>query len=335
MVPHDPGTDAEAANSSRARGTVTVVGDAVVDHIYRTERMPSPGSWARGQFDVHVGGKGLNRAVAAARLGLHVRLATIIGDDDNGQRILEYLVRERVDTELVEVVPDTTPVIAVIVTENGDSACIGRLAGAELNRPDLLTPKTSTAIISSDLVLMTFGLPATVLEAVLSIIRTAADRPRLLVYPGPPIETTEELRRLRGYFDTIDYLIGTSWQLAGLMSDDPEAVGESGANIAQRAFATLGAQCICAVEHFACTVRSDATQLDIQASPLVVLDDSPGAGAAFSAALAYRLMARGHPAQRRDFEWATAAMAATQFFSGVPDAMPTVRDIDRIIAGAR
>jgi ribokinase len=68
---------------------------------------------------------------------------------------------------------------------------------------------------------------------------------------------------------------------------------------------------------------------------LVVLDDAPGAGAAFTAALAYRLVTTGRPAGRADFEWATAAMAAAQSCSAFPDAMPTVEEIDRIVAAAR
>ncbi|MEV5839155.1 PfkB family carbohydrate kinase [Nocardia sp. NPDC052112] len=330
MVPHDPGTDAEPAGPHAPRGVVTVVGDAVIDHIYRTEQIPSPGSWVSGHFDARVGGKGLNRAVAAARLGLQVRFVSIVGDDDGGRRILEYLDREGVDTEFVKVGPGATPVTAALVAENGDSAFIGGLVGAELDRRDLLS-----AITSSDVVLLTFGLPAAVLEAVLSILPTTADRPRVLVHPAPPLDPPEGSRRLRAYFDKIDYLIGTPWHLDRLMLDDPAVAGESGANIAQRACATLGVRCVCAVEHFACTVRSDDLRLDIPASPLVVLDDSPGAGAAFAAALAYRLVATGQLADRRDFEWATAAMAATESYSGFPDSMPTVGDIDRIIAGAR
>lgn len=331
MVPHDSG-----GNTVAARGMVTVVGDAVIDHIYRTEQMPAAGSWARGHFDIHVGGKGLNRAVAAARLGLRVQLVTVVGDDDGGRRILEYLDGENVDTGLVTIVPDPTPIVAVVVAENGDSAAIGRLAGTELVRQDrlrdVLTPAASRAITASDLVLLTFGLPAAVIDAVLSTIRATPDRPRLLVHPAPPIETAGELRNLRGYFDAIDYLIGTPWQLDGLMVDAPES---GDADIARRVFTTLGARCVCAVEHFACSVRSDAIHLDIPAGPSVDLDDSPGAGAAFTGALAYRLVTTGQPAGRADFEWAAAAMAAAQSCSAFPDAMPTVEEIDRIVAATR
>lgn len=63
----------------------------------------------------------------------------------------------------------------------------------------------------------------------------------------------------------------------------------------------------------------------------VALEGSPGAYAAFTAALAYRLVSSRRPADEHDYLWASAAMVATQSFGDIPGAMPEVDQIDRIV----
>lgn len=204
-------------------GVVTVIGDAVIDHIYRTDTMPSEGSEASGTFEAQVGGKGLNWAVAAARLGLRVRLVTVIGDDDSGRRIIEYLRRENVDTGLVKVVPGTTPVAVVMVDRNGAGAFIGRVDGAKLGIADLRGEQVRAAIVSSDAVLLTFELPTEVINEALSMIRATPQRPRLVVHPAPPVENFQDLER---HLEPIDYLNGSSWELGELAGDSDNVGGE-------------------------------------------------------------------------------------------------------------
>ncbi|WP_433722518.1 PfkB family carbohydrate kinase [Nocardia sp. CA-129566] len=339
MVAQDPGTHAQQRHS---RGAVTVIGDAVMDHIYRTDTMPSAGSEARGTFDVQVGGKGLNRAVAAARLGLSVRLVAVVGDDDNGRRIIAHLRRENVDTGLVEVVAGATPVAVVMVDRNGAWAFIGRVVEgaqlhAQLHVEDLRTERVAAAIASSDALLLTFELPTKVINEALSMVRAMSKRPRLLVHPAPPVPpapAAETDRDLDARFDPIDYVNGSSWEL-GELARGGDAVGEqSGTSVASRVLAR-GAHCVCEVEHLACRVRSDTLNLDIPPGPQEVPEESPAASAAFDAALAYRLVTTGQAASREDFEWASAAMAATRMTSPLADGMPTIREIDQIVAPTR
>ncbi|MEV2223484.1 PfkB family carbohydrate kinase [Nocardia vinacea] len=313
-------------------GVVTVIGDAVIDHIYRTDTMPSEGSEASGTFEAQVGGKGLNRAVAAARLGLRVRLVTVIGDDDSGRRIIEYLRRENVYTGLVKVVPGTTPVAVVMVDRNGAGAFIGRVDGAKLGIADLRSEQVRAAIVSSDAVLLTFELPTEVINEALSMIGATPQRPRLVVHPAPPVENFQDLEP---HFEPIDYLNGSSWELGELAGASDSVGGEHFATTIAPALLARGAYCVCEVERLACRVRSGTRQLDIPARLETESEASPAASAAFDAALACRLVRTGQPANDADFEWATAAMAATRTTSPLADGMPTMHEIDRIAAATR
>ncbi|RDI55401.1 PfkB family carbohydrate kinase [Nocardia mexicana] len=313
----------------RHTGTITVVGDAVLDNICSVDHFPEANDPATGTFLDRPGGKGLNRAVAAARLGLRVRLIAAVGDDDRGRRILDHLRAEGVETDLVRVVPGaTTPVAVVLVTSSGerrDIACPNERV--RLTPDDLHTPDARHALAGSDAVLLTFEPPSAVVEDALDLVARES-RPRLLVQPVPAIARPQRFYRR---FDAIDYLIGTRGELDALapMVPPSEPSSDGDAELARR-LRILGARTVCMVEEFATSVRSDDLEIDIGRFP-ATLKDSPGAPAAFVAALAHRVVTRGHRADADDFVWATAAMAATQSTGAVSGAMPTVADVDRLV----
>lgn len=325
-------------NSQQRPGVITVIGDAVIDHTYRVDHMPGPGVSARGRFEESLGGKGLNRAIAAARLGLEVRFITAVGDDAAGRRIVQFLRRENVGTELVKVVPyATTPVAAVIITASGMACTIGREEDDEvkLNQEDLRRPEVQTAITVSDAVLLTFEPPPMVIERVMAMIRAAPDRPKLLVQPTPKVNTPQYIYE---YLRITDYLIGTRRELGELVPDiyrssgpDDRAVEPDFDGVIAPRLRALGVHNVCAVEGFECRVRSATVNLDIPRPPAAMLEDSAGARAAFAAALAYRVVTNHRQADQDDFEWATAAASTTQSFRDVAAAMPRASEVDRIM----
>jgi sulfofructose kinase len=71
---------------------------AVVDYIFRVERFPTPSTKSPMQkFLITVGGCAANAAIAVARLGGRARFAGPLGDDEHSARILQGLIRDRVD----------------------------------------------------------------------------------------------------------------------------------------------------------------------------------------------------------------------------------------------
>ncbi|MGQ4598942.1 PfkB family carbohydrate kinase [Nocardia sp. R6R-6] len=315
------------SGSAKPRGVVTVVGDAVIDHMYLVDQIPGPGGTAGGGYQAHPGGKGLTRAVAAARLGLRVRLISAVGDDDAGSRILEYLRSERVDTELVKVVPYApTPVTAVIVAGTGAASTIGcKDERIRLSAQDLRSDAIRGAIAASDAVLLTFEQPTAVLEQIMADLRGLRSRPLVVVHPAPPLDRPQYLYQHLG---VVDYLVGGDKDL-GALAMVPAAVGDCGEKTATLLRA-LGVQAVCAIKDFRCAVWSDQLSDRFQPFP-TALRDSVGAHAAFSAALVYRLVSTRRPAARNDYVWATAAMVATQSIGDVPGAMPLVSEIERIV----
>ncbi len=102
--------------SSQGPGTVIVVGSLNVDLVVGLDRMPEQGETVLGDsLDRHAGGKGLNQAIAASRLGADVRLLGAVGDDESGAWLRELIRADNVDDEGVATVtgPSGTALIEV------------------------------------------------------------------------------------------------------------------------------------------------------------------------------------------------------------------------------
>ena len=96
--------------------TVVVVGSLNVDLVVGLERMPDAGETVLGRtLARHPGGKGLNQAVAAARLGAHVHMIGAIGSDDAGSWLRSIVASEGIgDIAIATVVgPSGTALIEV------------------------------------------------------------------------------------------------------------------------------------------------------------------------------------------------------------------------------
>lgn len=322
-----PGGSGEITDAA-AHGCVTVVGDAVLDHIYVVERMPEPGSSTWCDFEEQPGGKGLNRAVAVARLGLRAQLVAAVGDDAAGRQILKYLRAQGVETSLIGTVPRTrTPVTAVIMPTGdlpANMAC--KDDRLRLHADDLDTTENLAALSGADVVLLTFEQPVDVIVRALEIVGTGPEPPWVIVSASPPLNSSPRklYRSLRS--GSVDYLIGTPHELARLASDDPTAMGDAAERLLN-----LGVGTVCTIDGFQLTIRSRQGE-SIVSEAATAMAGSSGAYAAFAAALAYRLATKEQPADAEDFAWAAAAMTATQSVGMVSEVMPSVAEIDDLMA---
>lgn len=336
-VPGPRHADAGAHNDDRARRqrpVAVVIGAGVTDHICVVEHVPQAGASIQARsFDSQPGGKGLNQAVAAARLGMDTYLVAAVGDDDAGSTLLAYLESEGVNTGLVKVVPGArTPTTVVIVLSNGSASTIGYKGEArvQLDASDIKSGPVGAAIRTADFVMVTFEPPTYAVESVLQFIDGLDHRPTVLMAPSPPYQGSklalEQLKR-------VDFVIGNRWELHSLVPEsadysDTETTGSLETLISQ--ILMLGAGAVCIAEQFGCMIRSTELSIDVPHFP-AALRETTGARDAFLAALASRFWQKGGNLEPVDAYWATAAMAASQSFSGVASSMPTQEEIDRVL----
>ena len=87
---------------------ILLVGSVMMDLILRCERAPEPSESVLGHdYRNAPGGKGSNAAVAAARTGAEVSAYATVGNDSNGEYLLDCWKKEGVDTTftIVKMVP--------------------------------------------------------------------------------------------------------------------------------------------------------------------------------------------------------------------------------------
>ena len=97
-----------------------------MDLIASTERMPRPGEtvFATGLNRVP-GGKGLNQAIAARRLGLApVYMLGSVGNDPFGTELLDFMHEEDIETVGITSAPNSTGVALITVDSNAENTIV-------------------------------------------------------------------------------------------------------------------------------------------------------------------------------------------------------------------
>lgn len=322
---------ADGIPGAATRPSAVVIGDAAWDRIYTVDVLPTAGESLYGEFSEHAGGKGLNRAVALARLGVDARLFAAVGDDEAAELIVEYLDKRGVDTSLVRARRGPTPTAAVTVDKDGRSYSIaGKADRIRFDARDIADIPITRALINADAVLLTFEQNSEVLTAVAATITDQQPRPWLFVSATPPPKRFPN--EFPGYLETVDYLIASAGELAALRPDSETA------DIATQ-LVRHGVGAVVVLQGDSCAMYSaeDRTAEPVCAEIQTDRPGSPGASSAFVSAFIARLMTQPRPTdpdRRRqaghdNLQWAAAAIPArTVNEKSIPDSMPTREAID-------
>jgi len=114
---------------------VLVIGNATVDLILAVADLPAPGETVLAEDLFRCpGGKGLNQALAASRLGVPTTLVACIGDDQEGRFLTEALAGETLAVEWLTS-PHPTDLSIVSIAGGGENAIVSTAASARFLTP--------------------------------------------------------------------------------------------------------------------------------------------------------------------------------------------------------
>lgn len=100
-----------------------ILGSLNMDLTVYADRFPQAGETLKGRdFHSGPGGKGLNQAVAAARLGAAVSFLGAVGRDSFGKTMKEFLGKEGIDIHSISEKTDVPTGIAMITVAQGENA---------------------------------------------------------------------------------------------------------------------------------------------------------------------------------------------------------------------
>lgn len=300
--------------------SIVVAGSLNVDIALRAAKIPAPGETVRGgDLVIGPGGKGLNQAIAAARLGASVAIVGCVGDDAHSQIPLDALSLANVNVDHVHVSTDRPTGTALIVIEQASGQNAIAVAGGANGL--LSTDHIHAAeqlIANAGVLLVQLEAPEATVEAALALAGRHGTTRILDPAPYRPLGD-----RVLTQVDFITPNEGEASLLAGFDVIDPESAARAGKRIRERTDAavlvTLGEQgCL-----WVCAEGETLIE-----APSVAALDTTGAGDAFCGALAVEL-ANGKDTEAA-ISRAVIAGAAATMGRGAGASMPTARELDEL-----
>lgn len=201
------------------KNKITVIGSANIDLTIHSDVMPKLGETLVGNnFQTNAGGKGLNQAVAIAKLGGKVSFLGAVGKDSNGEFLLNALNEYGVEFEgfVSESAPTGTAMITVV---GGDNFILLDAGANNTLTPEVIRQK-SEIIAQSDFCVLQLEIPT---ETVLEICKIAKENgTKVVLNPAPFKKLPDEV------YSLVDYLIPNEFEAQSLtdvcIKDDESAV---------------------------------------------------------------------------------------------------------------
>lgn len=307
--------------------TVGAFGMLTWDQILQVESFPDPGAYRVVQRTIEQsGGTTGNMSVALARLGVAVSLASRVGDDSHGQRLLSELAAEGCDVEYVTVRQDTPTDRGIIILSGSDAASdrtILWVQGARLKHGDHLPIEQFFAL---DLVLVDVD-DARLRLLLLDLPMHVSPRTRIFgtlnfLLEFPQAQALELALRH-------DYLSGNVRELRYVTAQSDT----------QHAIETLQREMVLSQVRFAaisdgpagCYLVTREEVLEVPAFDIEASDPT-GAGDAFAAGVMFGILNRWELRQTGCFANAMGAMATREL--GARAALPALVEIESFLEHA-
>lgn len=294
---------------------IVIVGSANADMVIHAPRLPRLGeTLVGGNFRVHAGGKGLNQAVAIAKLGGDATLLGAVGLDGNGRFLREMLAAHHVRFEGIQTA-DAATGTAVITVVDGDN-CIVLDAGANgLLTPEAVTPYASL-IAESAACVMQLEIPLETVERVCELASASATP--VILNPAPYRDLPDTL------LQKVDYLIPNEHEardMTGVEIVDDATAGEA----VRRLLARGVKQAIITLGDKGC-VYNDGCEIAFCPAVPTTAVDTTSAGDSFIGALTVKLT-EGRPLSDA-VHFATKVAAITVSRAGAAESIPNEAEID-------
>lgn len=289
---------------------LAVVGSINMDMTVTAERIPHKGETLRGDSISYIpGGKGANQAVAMAKLGAQVEMFGCVGEDGNGEKLLENLKKAGVRTGHVKVLKGVPTGIAMItVAENDNTIIVVPGANGKVDRAyvDEIKPVLETY----DMVVLQHEIP---LDTVHYVVDFCAEKKiQVVLNPAPAAEVPMEI------IEKVTYVTPNEHE-AVLIFGDGQSTEELLKKYPEKLIITQGSRGVAA-----CLKSGEV--LNVPARPANV-KDTTGAGDTLNGAFCVR-RAMGDDLKTALAYANTAASLSTEKF-GAQAGMPTEEEVDQ------
>jgi ribokinase len=174
------------------KGKIVVVGSINTDLVAMSKRMPAAGETVMGDtFFMNSGGKGANQAVAVARLGGDLTFVCKKGNDMFGERAINILKEEKIDTSYVFSDPDNPSGVALITVDENAENRIVVIPGANGTLSETDLKKAEKPLDEAEYLLMQMEIPMRTIEYAANV--ATAKGTKVILNPAPANKLSAEL----------------------------------------------------------------------------------------------------------------------------------------------
>lgn len=257
---------------------VLVIGSANADYLIHTDRMPRLGETLAGSdFTINAGGKGLNQAVALAKLGADTAFLGAVGDDEGGRMLLDTLAAHGIAYE-GSIETDVPTGVAIVTVVGSDNFILLNAGANDRITPDAIRQQAAL-IRAADYVVLQLEIPTDTVAAICDIASEGGTR--VVLNPAPYKELPPRV------YAAADYLIPNEHEaqsIVGISPDTPENAVE-----AVRRLRTLGARTVIITLGERGCVYNDGDEIMFAPAAESRAVDTTSAGDSFIGALVSRL----------------------------------------------
>lgn len=292
---------------------IVVLGSANMDLVVRQPRLPEPGETMFGSsFTTVPGGKGLNQAIAAARVDGDVAFLGAVGGDAFGGELRETLAAAGVDTDAIALVERPTGTAHIAVLDGGENAIVvvPDANGVELPLDDV----QRAAIRAARYLVVQFERPLPLVAAAVAFARSVGVT--TVVTPAPVLPLPD------GFLEQVDVLVPNAAEACALAGIDDEA------DAARALSALVGTVVVTRGARGALVARAGDIVAEVAAHPVTPVDTT-GAGDTFTGVLVARLAAGDAEAAALRAAAVAAALATTR--AGASTSMPSWAEVEPLL----
>jgi ribokinase len=297
-----------------SRYDVCVLGSFMKDLVATAERRPLPGETLHGTgFAEFLGGKGVNQAIAAARMGARTAIVGTIGEDRYGEEFLDLLKTDGVDTGWVVRHPElgTGVGLPLVLPDGSNSIIIVSRANAAITADDIAA--AAEVLTGSRVLSVQLELPVEASRAALRLASAAGVTTILTPAPVGPVDPA-----LAEYVDLLVPNEVEAAALTGLDCDDETQVPVIARKLADE-WGLRG--CVVTLGSRGAFVLDRAEDVEVRVPPhRVATVDTVGAGDAFCGSLAASLAEGAGLVDAVRLANAAAALSTT--VNGAADSAP-------------
>jgi ribokinase len=305
-----------------ANNRVAVLGIFAADLTFRAERMPHPGETLAGSgFNLSLGGKGSNQAIAAARAGADVTFISRIGQDSFGDNALAAWARDGITPRVIRSPSEPTGAAFIFVDQVSGENAIIVYPGAALSLSAADVEEAGQAIEAASVFITQLEQPIAAAKRGLEIARAAGVT--TIFNPAPYLPFDPAIYSLS------DYITPNETEAAAMTGVKINGIDEArtaGDVLLSRgvgtALITLGSK--------GALLHSAGQSELIPAFSVGPVVETTGAGDAFNAGFAAAIARGSYPVAAARFGSATAGISVTR--AGAAPSMPTRTEIEALLA---